>query len=91
MGQKSEIRSQKTVVPLTEQQRALLTLLASATIDGLTVEGLLLAVKSAGFEDLTLDDVKGPAGLQSLARYGLAMFSADSRWRITRKGKEAIG
>ena len=76
---------------LSEQQRALLALVNAAGIDGITVEGLLLAVKSAGFEDLTLDDVKGPTGLQALARHGLAMFSADSRWRITRKGKEAIG
>ena len=42
------------------------------------------------YEDLTLDDIKGPAGLQALARRGLAMFSSDNRWRITRKGKESI-
>jgi len=76
--------------PLTPQQRALLTLLAAAGLDGVAVEGLLLAVKSAGFDDLTLDDIKGPAGLQSLAVAGLVQFGPDKRHRITRKGKAAL-
>ena len=87
-----ETRSPATQQPeLTDQQRALLTLLNASGIDGAALEALVLAVKSAGFDDLTLDDVRGKAGLQSLALHGLAQFSADNRWRITRKGKEAIG
>jgi hypothetical protein len=65
-------------------------LLDSAGIEGIAVEGLLLAVRSAGFDDLTLDDVRGPAGLQALALRGLAQFR-NGRWYITRPGKEALG
>lgn len=91
-GQKSGVSSQQS--ELTEQQRALLTLVNSAGIDGITAEGLLLAAKSAGFDDLTLDDVRGPAGLQSLALRGLVFFRAvdtGGRWHILRKGKEVLG
>jgi hypothetical protein len=75
---------------LTNEQRALLTLLGAAGFDGATAEGLLLAVKEAGFDDFTLDDVRGKLGLQSLAVHGLAEFRVDRRWRITRKGKIAL-
>ena len=74
---------------LTTEQRALLTLLAAAGLDGVTVEGLLLAVKDAGFDDLTLDDIRGKQGLQSLSLAGLVQFKA-ARWYITRKGKESL-
>ena len=84
------VRPARAVAPLTQEQRALLSLLASAGIDGASVDGLLVAVKSAGFDDLTLDDVRGKLGLQTLALRGLAAFSVDHRWRITRKGKDAL-
>ena len=63
--------------------------LVTLRIDGITVEGLLLAVRQAGFDDLTLDDVRGKDGLQTLGLRGLAAFRAE-RWFITRKGKEAL-
>jgi hypothetical protein len=76
-------------LPLTAPQRALLTLLDSAGIEGITVEGLLLAVRSAGYDDLTLDDVRGADGLQALAARRLAQFRS-SRWYISREGREAL-
>ena len=74
---------------LTDQQRALLTLLDSAGIEGIAAEGLTLAVRNAGFDDLTLDDVRGPQGLQSLTIRGLAQFR-NARFYITRQGKGAL-
>ena len=78
---------------LTAPQRALLTLLDSAGIEGITVEGLTLAVRSAGFEDLTRDDVTGPQGLQYLAARQLAFcrfFGESPRWHILRQGKKTL-
>lgn len=76
-------------VTLNDQQRALLTLLGAAGIEGVTVDGLLIAVRSAGFEDITRDDVTGKDGLQFLARHSIASLAA-GRWYITRKGKESL-
>ena len=74
---------------LSAPQQALLTLLDSAGIEGIDVNGLLLAVRSAGFDDLTLDDVRGKDGLQALAARRLAQFR-NARWYITRTGKEHL-
>jgi hypothetical protein len=84
-------RSRVTSHPsrLSAPQQALLTLLDSAGIEGIDPAGLLLSIRSAGFDDLTLDDVRGAFGLQTLALRGLAGFRGQ-RWYILRKGKEEL-
>jgi hypothetical protein len=74
---------------LSAPQQALLTLLDSAGIEGIDPAGLLLSIRSAGFDDLTLDDVRGKNGLQALAARRLAQFR-NARWYITRQGKEHL-
>lgn len=74
---------------LNDQQRALLVLLSGAGLDGISAEGMTIHIRSAGFDDLTLDDVRGPQGFQKLAANGLAEFRL-GKWFITRKGKEAL-
>jgi hypothetical protein len=84
-------RSRVTSHPsrLSAPQQALLTLLDSAGIEGIDPAGLLLSIRSAGFDDLTLDDVRGKNGLQALAARDLALF-CNTRWYIKRKGKEHL-
>lgn len=75
---------------LTDQQRDLLRLTEAAAIDqGITPDALLVAARAAGYDDLTLDDVRGPSGVQLLARNGLIQFRSGAYY-ITRAGKEAL-
>jgi len=89
---RSTLHAPRPTPTLTDQQRAILTLLDSAGIEGIAVDGLVLAVRSAGFEDLTRDDLLGPAGLQTLALRGLASYRGRrrGRWFVTRKGKDQL-
>lgn len=76
----------KAPAALTEEQKALLTLLAAASTRGITSAALLLAASDAEF-DLTFDFVR--ATLRNFTTRDFAEFRGD-RWYIKTAGKREI-
>lgn len=78
--------NRKRPMILQEEQKALLALLHGAGIEGITLEGLLLAIRDAGF-DLTFDAVRH--GVLKFVARGFIEFRR-GRYFLTAAGKATL-
>ena len=86
-GRKSEIRNQKSEIsalPLSDQERDILTLLNAASVEGIAPDGLLAQAGAAGVQ-IARDTAL--AALRRFARHGLATMQGNPpRFYITGAG-----